>query len=88
MQTKTGYQTVKAGSTVTLTDVPSGTLVSVNPGSGGTMSISVRVTPAGSLIQWEYGTVSSATADILNGSVFQVIASATTADGIIEWRQQ
>lgn len=88
MQSKTGYQTVKAGSTVTLTDVPVGTLVSVNPGSSGTMSVSVRISPAGSLIPWEYGAVSAATADILNASVHQVVVSATTADGIVEWRQQ
>jgi hypothetical protein len=83
--------TIVVGSPQTLEaaefSIPYPATVFANPGSGGTLLVEYRISPAGSWIAWPDGTVAVDTVYLLNGPVEALRFTALLADGTVEVAQ-
>lgn len=74
---------VPAGSTERFFTFPANTTIQVGPGSGGTMTVKVRVHPDSDLVDLDPDATSfsSAATRVLLGPVYEIQFAAASADG-------
>lgn len=80
-----GSTTIAAGGVFSVSNIPAGTALGVNPGAGGSMLVQYRISSNGPLFDWPAGTVTQQMSDVTGSPSFQVVFSAINANGFAEW---
>ena len=80
-----GSKQIQAGESHTISNVPAGTALGVNPGPGGTVRVQYRISPKGQLFDWPSGPVTSQMSDVTGSPSFEIVFTALDADGFAEW---
>jgi hypothetical protein len=76
---------VEPGTPVVVGEVPASASIGVAPGSGGSMSVSHRVSPNGPLYPWEPGSVTAPAMVSTTSPFFRVVFKPTGVAGLADW---
>jgi hypothetical protein len=76
---------VEPGTPVVIAKVRPNASIGVTPGAGGSMLVQYRIHPNGGLYDWPLGSVSYPESVSTGSPYFQVVVTATTEAGTVDW---